>query len=133
MDGIHYGAVLVTVLVSFIASSMYYVIFAKQWASVSKVGAAAAKTKRPEPVKGVAQLVRTLVLTLVMAYFVTRLNITDVASALRLSLILWLGFPVVLLSGSVMWENTPIKQAVLHAGDSLLTLLLMGVILTLWR
>lgn len=133
MEGINVWAIVVSVLVSFVASSLYYVLLSKQWAASSKAGAAAAKDKHPDPKQGLAQLARTLVLTLVVAYFVSQLHITDWAGAVRLSLILWIGFPVVLLSGSVMWEKTPVKQAVLHAGDSLLTLLILSSILALWH
>ncbi len=125
-------AILMAVVVSFVASSFYYVLLAKQWAESSKAGAEAAGRKRPEASKGLIQLGRTLIITLVIAYFVSQLHIEHVGAALRLALILWVGFPVMLLSGSVMWEKTPLKQAVLHAGDSLLTLVLVSVILTLW-
>jgi len=133
MEGINIWAIVASVIVSFIASSLYYVIFSKQWAESSKAGAAAAKNKKPDPKQGILQLVRTLVVTLVVAYFVSQLHITDWAGAARLSFILWVGFPVVLLAGSIMWEKTPVKQAVLHAGDSLLTLLILSSILALWH
>ncbi len=135
MEGINFWAIIATVVISFIASSIYYVVFIKQWASVSKTGAEAASTKakRPGPIQGLAQIARTLVLTLVVAFLVSNLRIHDAGSAIGLSLILWVGFPVVLLSGSVMWEKSPMKLAVLHAGDSLLTLVIMSLILSLWH
>jgi hypothetical protein len=128
-------AVVVAVIISFVASSIYYIVFLKQWASVSEVGSEAAKkkSKAPEPIKGLFQLARTVILTLVVGYLVSHLHITDLAGAIGLSLILWIGFPVMLLSGSVMWEKSPVKLAVLHAGDSLMTLLIMSLLLTLWR
>jgi hypothetical protein len=135
MDGITVWAIIATVVISFIASSMYYVVFSKQWASVSKTGAeaATAKAKRPGPLQGLAQIARTLVMTLVVAFLVNNLHIHDAGNALGLSLILWAGFPVVLLSGSVMWEKAPVKLAALHAGDALLTLVIMSLILSLWK
>lgn len=133
MDWINYWSVLTAVLVSFVASSLYYVIFAQQWASSSKAGAEAAGDKHPGPLKGLSQLLRTLILAIVVTYFVHRLAISDVANALRLAAILWVGFPVLLLAGSVMWEKTPVKQAVLHAGDALLALSILTVITALWR
>jgi hypothetical protein len=30
---------------------------------------------------------------------------------------LWIGFPVLLFSGSVMWQNVPWMLAVIQAGD----------------
>lgn len=133
MEWINYWAVLVAVLVSFVASSIYYVIFAKQWAASSEAGAKASQAKHPGPLRGLSQLLRTLILTLVVSYLVHRLAITDVPNALRLAVILWIGFPLLLLAGSVMWEKTPLKQAVLHAGDALLALSILTIILALWR
>ena len=41
---------------------------------------------------------------------------------------LWIGFPFVLWTGAVIHESTPVRLAVLHGGDWLLKLLLIGVI-----
>ena len=48
--------------------------------------------------------------------------------ALPLALDLWVGLPVVLLIAAVTWEKTPTVTAVMHAGDWLLKLLLIGAI-----
>ncbi len=45
---------------------------------------------------------------------------------------LWLGFPVVLWTGAVMWEKVPSKLALIHAGDWLLKLLVITLIVALW-
>jgi hypothetical protein len=49
-----------------------------------------------------------------------------------LALVLWLGFPFVLLTGSMMWEKVPAVTAILHAGDWLLKLIVISVIVGLW-
>ncbi len=51
----------------------------------------------------------------------------------RIVILLWIGFPVVLLSGSVLWEDVPARLAAIHAGDWLIKLLLIGAILAAWR
>ena len=48
-------------------------------------------------------------------------------------LALWIGFPVVLLAGSVFHENVPWKLAALHAGDWLVKLLVIAVIVGVWH
>jgi Protein of unknown function (DUF1761) len=50
---------------------------------------------------------------------------------LLLGLVLWTGFPLVLRVGAVIHENTPIALAVVHAGDWLLKLLLVGTIVAI--
>jgi hypothetical protein len=58
-------------------------------------------------------------------------HLHTVGSAILLGLVLWWGFPLVLLSGSVMWEKVPAPTAVLHAGDWLLKLLVISAIVGL--
>lgn len=40
---------------------------------------------------------------------------------------LWAAFPVVLLTGSMIWERVPWQTAAIHAGDWLLKLLLVAL------
>ena len=53
--------------------------------------------------------------------------------AVRLGLVLWIGFPFVLLTGSTMWEDVPWTLAAIHAGDWLVKTLLMTAILGVWH
>lgn len=79
------------------------------------------------------ELARNIVLALVLCYLVALLARTSWLSALGLALILWIGFPVLLLSGSVMYEKVPPKLALIHAGDWLIKLVLIILLLNLWR
>jgi hypothetical protein len=62
-----------------------------------------------------------------------RLAITDWMGAVQLGLSLWIGFPLVLLVGSVIWENVPWRLASIHAGDWLVKLLIIAAIVLVWR
>ena len=53
--------------------------------------------------------------------------------AVVLGLVVWIGFPVIILSGSMMWDNIPWEVAVVHAGDWFLKLIIIAVIVGLWR
>ena len=55
------------------------------------------------------------------------------SEGLGLAAMLWLGFPAVLLTGSMLWERTPLVTAALHAGDWLLKLVLVAVVLGLFH
>jgi hypothetical protein len=46
-------------------------------------------------------------------------------------MVLWVGFPLVLLTGSILWERVPPITAEIHAGDWLLRLLLLAVVIGL--
>ena len=123
-------AIITATFVAFVASALYYVIFAKQRAKVSP---AAASTERPPAWQMVAELLRNVVLALILAYLVDTMNINGAGNSVILGLLLWVGFPLILLSGSIMYEKAPVKLALIHAGDWLIKLLLMVVIIASWR
>jgi hypothetical protein len=52
--------------------------------------------------------------------------------ALQLGFLLWIGFPVILFTGSIMRENYPWKLAAIHAGEWLVKLVIICVKLSLW-
>ena len=53
--------------------------------------------------------------------------------AVHLGLFLWIGFPVILLTGSIIWENVPWKVAAIHAGDWLVKMLVISIIVSMWH
>ncbi len=83
--------------------------------------------------KLIGEIVRNIVLALVLAYLVVQLGIVNWTGALQLGFLLWIGFPVILLAGSIMRENYPWKLAFIHAGDWLVKLVLISVIVSLWH
>jgi hypothetical protein len=103
--------------------------FGKQFMELSGVGPSAG----PNVGKIVGELGRNLILAYVLGRFVVLLEVVDWKGALNLGVWLWIGFPVLLLSGSVMWQNVPWMLATIHAGDWLVKILLIAVILGVWR
>ena len=128
---INHWAVFVAAIAAFVLSTIWYIGFAKQRAELS--AAAMADVRKPQLVKMVLEIARNIILAYVLAYLVTRLGITTWPTAMTFALLLWIGFPVLLLTGSVMWENVPWKLAAIHGGDWLLKLLAVIVILSRWR
>ena len=80
------------------------------------------------PWKLAVELLRCVVLATVVTIVASQGDVDTWAGGLLLGLVLWIGFPFVLWVGAVIHESTPIKQAVIHGGDWLLKLLLIGVI-----
>jgi hypothetical protein len=60
-----------------------------------------------------AILVATVV---VLAGLAVQVGIEGLTEALALGVAIWIGFPVVILSGSVIHEKVPWKLAAIHAG-----------------
>jgi Protein of unknown function (DUF1761) len=128
---INHLAVFVAAIAAFVLSTIWYIGFAKQRAELS--AAPMAEVRKPQPVKMVLEIARNIILAYILAYLVTRLGISTWPAAMTFALLLWIGFPVLLLTGSVMWENVPWKLAAIHGGDWLLKLLAVIVILSRWR
>lgn len=134
MPGMSYLPVLVAVVAGFGFSSVWYVLFGGTWGRLRAANPESVADMHRAPAwKKLAELLRCLILALVLARLVSLYSSGDWWSALQLGVWLWIGFPVVLLSGSILWENTHWKIAAIHAGDWLGKLLLMTVILGAWR
>ncbi len=81
--------------------------------------------------KVVAELLRTTVTAAVFAELADQAGALDLPAGAALALLAWLGFPLVLLTGSVLWEQVPPVTAALHAGDWLLKLFLIALVIGL--
>ena len=130
MSGQNYLAIGGATVAAFVFSSAWYIGFGKLRAQLSSAAAAGA---RPPIWMMPAELVRTLVVASVLAGLASHLRISDVFGAVQLASALWIGFPFILLSGSVLYENVPWKLAAIHAGDWLGKLLIISVIVSVWR
>lgn len=132
MIDINYLAVVVAAVASVVIATIYYTVLGKQYAALRGLSPEVAQATPPAG-KVAIEVVRCLVLAVVIAGLVSKLGIADVPGSLLLGLALWVGFPVVLLAGSVLWDDVAPKLAALHAGDWLLKLLLIPVIVGIWN
>src|SRR5262249_10568560 len=130
MRRLNYFALAVLTVVAFVASSVWYspLLFGRQFLELSGGNA----SRQPSPTKALLELLRTFVLAFVNAELVRRLNIEDWKHALELGLLLWVGFPVILLTGSILWQNVPWQLAAIHSGDWLIKLILIPVGVAAW-
>ncbi len=136
MEHVHYLAVLVAAIAAFVLGWLWYspLLFFKPWMRLRGMDPVAAMAGAKMPVgKLVVEFARCLVLAYVIAWLVALLHVGSMIDAVHFGLVLWLGFPVILLTGSVLWENIPWKVAAIHAGDWLVKMLVVSSIVSLWR
>jgi hypothetical protein len=126
MGDVNALAVAAAVIVAFLVSTVWYSVFAGPLGMEADAG-------RPPLWKIAVELTRSLTLSIVLAVLCDRLGIVGWRDAIGLGLLLWAGFPAVLLSGSVLWERVPWRRAALHTGDWLLKLVVVTAIVGLWR
>ena len=122
--------VAVATVVAFLLSGGYYAALGSRLARLSP---AYAEPNGMSATTVVLELVRTAVVAVVLAGLVGVIGIDGLGPALLLAVVLWVGFPAVLLSGSVLHEAVPPLLATIHAGDWLLKLLVVTGILGVWR
>jgi len=120
-------AVLAATLAAFVSGGAYYALLGERLAKVSPAAAAAPDSMPPWMLA--VELARCLVLAAVVGGIAARGDIDTPAGGLALGLALWVGFPLVLWTGAIMHERTPVALAAIHAGDWLAKLLLIGLIL----
>jgi hypothetical protein len=130
MPDINLPAVAVASVVAFLLSGVWYGVLGNQLASLHE---AYANPTRSRAATAVVELARNLVLALVTAGLAERIDVAGVTGGLVLGVVLWIGFPAVILSGSVFHEKVPVRLAAIHAGDWLLKLLVVAAIVGAWR
>jgi len=122
-------AVVVAAVAVFVVSSVWYVVFAKARSALVAVPA----EEKPSAGKVLLELGRSALVAAVIAGLASQLELSGVGPALVLGLALFVGFPFVLLTGSVIWDGVNPKLAAIHAGDWLLKLLVISLIVGLFR
>jgi Protein of unknown function (DUF1761) len=121
-------AVVAAAVAAFVAAALYYTVFSKQLSQLST-----SEVTRSPVATMLVELARSLVLAAVVAGLSARLGVVSWSGAVLFALVVWIGFPVLLLAGSVFHENVPWRLAALHAGDWLVKLLVIAVIVGVWQ
>jgi hypothetical protein len=118
------GGVLLAALATLVGSTVYYIVFGAVYQHL-RGGASAS----PEAWTILAQFGRNALVAFVLATLLRWLSITDRRAAVRLGVLVWLGFQAMEVLGSVLHEHYPFGLYLLHVGDALLTTLIMALIL----
>jgi hypothetical protein len=140
-------AVLVSALAAFVLGSLWYgPLFGRAWMKTlgsMTMEEAVAKAKGDPSVKAkmmrgyVIMAIGALVMAFVLAHSLvfagTYMHLTGVMAGLEAGIWNWLGFVAPVLVASVLWENRPWKWWFITAGYYLVSLCIMGVILSLWQ
>src|SRR5262245_14468122 len=129
MPDVDLVVILVATALCFFLGAAYYVALGTQLARVSD--AAGSEVKVLSWAMAV-EVLRCLVLEAVVGGLAARAHIESWAGGLVLGLVLWIGFPVVLWIGAIVHENTRWRLAAIHAGDWLVKLLAVGVVVCVW-
>jgi len=134
--GINYLAVLVAAVATYALGMLWYspVVFGKTWqASQGLTPDQAAAMQRNAGRAYAVTFVCWLLMALAVAILVHRIGVTMLIGGVKLGLVCWAGvaFPIG-LSG-LMFSGKRTAGFLIETGYQLVSLLGMGIILTLWR
>jgi len=136
MVHVNYLAVFVAAVAVFVLGWLWYspLLFYKPWMRLRGLDpvAAMAGAKMPGG-KLLIEFARCVVLAYMVAIFVALVGPSSWLGVVHVGLLLWIGFPVILLTGSVLWDNVPWKVAAIHAGDWLVKMLVIPIIVRTWH
>jgi hypothetical protein len=120
----------VAAVAAFVLSGAWYGAFGARLAALNEVYTDAAGMSASTAVVEVA---RNVVLATVVAVGVDTMDLGGIGQAVVAALLAWVGFPVLILAGSVFHEKVPWRLAAIHAGDWLLKLLAVCLVVVLWQ
>jgi hypothetical protein len=122
--------IVVSVVVAFLLSGVWYAAWGRTLARLH--AAYQPDAARPAATTVGVEVVRNGALALVVAWLAARSGADSVGAGVVLGLVLWVGFPAVLLAGSVWHERVPPALAAIHAGDWLLKLLTVAALVAVF-
>ena len=79
--------------------------------------------------KVAAEFIKGMLVASVLARVLALSGVIGWMGSVSLGMWLWIGFPLVILASSATWQNVPWALAGIHAGDWLIKLILMSLIL----
>jgi len=126
---LNYLAILAATVVAFVLSSAWYSMLGNQLAQLND---AYADSGSFPAWKVLVELLRSLVVAAVLAGLAHEIGIDRWVASVALGLVIWIGFPVIILTGSVVHENVPWRLAAIHAGDWLFKLVVIATIVGIW-
>jgi Protein of unknown function (DUF1761) len=137
---INYLAVLAAAIANMVIGSIWYgPLFGKIWMQLSgitpeKIDASKAKGMgKSYSIAFVGSLVMSYVLAHALVFAGAYFKMSGMPAGLMSGFWNWLGFVAPVTLGAVLWEGKPWKLWVLMNGYYLVSLLIMGLILSVWK
>lgn len=130
---INHAAVWVLVLIHQIIGGMWFspFAFAAKWTEYT--GRSMSDFENASMIPYAVSIVSAIVMNYSMAWIFKKLNVENFISGLRYAFIFWLGFLFMELMTFNSFELRPYGMTFIDGGKSLVTFLLSGFILGMWR
>ena len=135
---VNYLAIVVAAVASMVVGFVWYgVLFKKRWMSLMGLTSdSMANMKMTANQAYMWQFVASLVMAYVLAHSIlfanAYLNVGAIQAGVMVGFWNWFGFVAPVTIGIVLWENKPWTLWFLNVSNYLVSLIVMGVILSLW-
>ncbi len=139
MPEVNYVAILISAVAAMMVGYAWYgPLFGKQWMALNgwtKESMAAMSSKNPNmgklyAIQALASLVMAYVFSHILVFATSYMKTSGASAGIVCAFWVWLGFIAPVMLGKVLWEGKPWKLWILDAGHYLVTLSVMGLILT---
>lgn len=133
---VNYLAVLVAGIASVVVGFLWYgPLFGRTWMKLMNFSS---KDMDDAKKKGMAKkyvimIINTLVMTYILALFLDFTSAVTLSRGILIAFLIWLGFIATITLGSVLWEGKSVKLYFINVIYNLVSIIISGIILTLWR
>lgn len=125
----NYWIIIATGLIAFVLSGIWYspMVFGEVWETYRNPP----NPEIPKWTMAFAPL-RELIVAYVLAELILLLNLAQYKNTLKLVFLLWISFHAVGMVGAILWDHMQWQLGAVHAGDWLMKMTFMGIVLTKW-
>jgi hypothetical protein len=132
----YFAVILAAILEMALGFAWYGPLFGRPWRKMMHMPADMAGQQKGMAKIFAIQALGALLMAFIMAHALifasAYLAETGVAAGIMVGFANWIGFVAPVTVGSVLWENKPWKLWFINAGYYLVSLILMGILLSLW-
>ena len=130
---INFWAVLVAAVVKMVVGAIWYSppLFARPWRAILNLSEADMKASLGKAMA--VDFIGSLLMAFVLVHAVVYAGAATVASGAAVGFFNWLGFIATVTIAQVTYERRPFRLFLINNGALLISLLIMGAILAVWR
>ena len=131
---VNYFAVIVAAIINMIVGALWYgpLLFAKQWMAVNNINPEELKNTNPAPLYAQA-IVVTVISYFVLAMAIIVTNTVRLNGGMSIAFWLWLGFIAPVQYTANLFSNKKVLAFFIDTGYQLITMLIAGGLLAVWR
>jgi len=131
---VNYFAVIVAAIINMLVGALWYgpLLFAKQWMAVNNINPEDMKNVNPAPLYA-QSIVVTVISYFVLAMAIIVTNTVRLNGGMSLAFWLWLGFIAPVQYTANLFSNKKVLAFFIDTGYQLITMLMAGGLLAVWR